>query len=512
MVRDADAAGRMALLSELEKSLLGSPASPVVIAARHPDSPIPPDIAPGLETVGLLLPYTPIHFLVLERLGRPIVMTSGNRSGAPIAVTDADAKAHLGSIADAILTHDRAIVGPCDDSVVRVSGDRSLLIRRSRGYVPEPIALARSLDRPTLATGGQFKVASGLGFGRSVVLGAHTGDLDQLETYEAWVESLRRLEVLCDIQPERIVHDLHPDYASTRYAIERQRRFPELERVAVQHHHAHLAACMADNGLDGEVIGVCLDGVGHGPDGTAWGGELLVGGYRDVVRAAHLSARPMPGGDAVVREPWRMALSELRQAGWLERAGELVRDVPNHRIDQVASLLESSLASPVTTSMGRLFDAVAVLVLGRATASYEAELACQLEGLAEKSSDDGHYDLPENELDLDTGAVVSGVCGDVTKGARPETISRRFHNTLVLLCARACCRIASETGHARVVLSGGVFCNSIMSRELFDALRQRGLTPHVHRHIPPNDGGLALGQLAVASAGGGHRFASEGSL
>jgi hydrogenase maturation protein HypF len=267
---------------------------------------------------------------------------------------------------------------------------------------------------------------------------------------------------------------------------------------------------MADNGLDGEVIGVCLDGVGHGLDGTAWGGEFLVGGYRGFVRAAHLAVRPMPGGDAVVREPWRMALSELRHAGWLQRATDLVKAVPAHRIARVLSLLERSLACPVTTSAGRLFDAVAVLVLGRATASYEAELACQLEGLAEKSSDDGRYDLPDDELDLDTAAVVSGVCADVIKGVRPETISRRFHNTLVLLCARACCRIASETGHARVVLSGGVFCNAIMSRELFDALGRRGLTPYVHHRVPPNDGGLALGQAAVAAAGGGYRIVREG--
>jgi hydrogenase maturation protein HypF len=516
MVADDAAAEALCEFQPAERELLRSVRRPIVLLRKRPGAPVAEEVAPRNPLLGVMLPYTPLHHLLLRAMeGAPLVMTSGNRSDEPIAYEDQDAVERLAGIADLFLTHDRPIRVRCDDSVTRVVDGGELPLRRSRGYAPQPIPLPVECPRPILAVGGQLKGTFALGRGRHAFLSHHVGDLDHYDAYRAFVKDVALHEQLFAIQPRVVAHDLHPDYASTRYARQRGeaeaegRSRPEggVQLVAVQHHHAHMASCMAEHGLVEPVIGASFDGTGYGTDGAVWGGEFLVGDYRQFRRAAHLCYVGMPGGDQAVREPWRMALAHLMDASLTDDL--LAGRVPPAALRAVRRMLERRFHTPPTSSAGRLFDAVAALAGVRDRVTFEGQAAVELEWLAADVTTDGAYSFdlvetveggaPEAALVVDTRPIIWDVARDVGRGTDARLIARRFHSTLVEVIAAVCDRLRRATGLEAVVLSGGVFMNALLAHEAGGRLRRAGFRVYCHRLAPPNDGGLSLGQLAVAA-------------
>jgi hydrogenase maturation protein HypF len=390
--------------------------------------------------------------------------------------------------------------------VTRIVDGAELPLRRSRGYAPQPIALPLECPVPMLAVGGQLKGTFALGRDRHALLSHHLGDLDHYEAYRAFVRDIDLFERLFALEPRLLVHDLHPDYAATRYAL--ARASAEVGTLAVQHHHAHMASCMAEHGLDEPVLGVTFDGTGYGTDGAIWGGEFLVGDYREFRRAAQLRYVGMPGGDQAIREPWRMALAHLADAEATDRGLDSRISFAARRT--VLQMLARRFNTPWTSSAGRLFDAVAALAGVRDRVSFEGQAAMELEWLAEKAAPDSDYsfDLYEGadedagleRLIVDTRPLVRAVAQDARQDTDPEIIARRFHSTMVEVIVRVCGRLRSTTGLSAVVLSGGVFMNALLAREAAARLTGEGFRVYRHRLVPPNDGGLSLGQLAVAAA------------
>jgi hydrogenase maturation protein HypF len=506
MVPDLAAVERLCEVAPAERALLLSPRAPIVLLRRWPGAAVAEGVAPGNPYLGVMLPYTPLHHLLLHDLdGLPLVMTSGNRSDEPIAYEDADALERLSGIADFFLTHDRPIHVRCDDSVTRVAVGDELPLRRSRGHAPQPITLPFDCPRPILALGGQLKATFALARDRYAFLSHHLGDLDHYQAQRAYRAGIAHFENLFAIRLEVLAHDLHPDYVSTRYALERAAVESRLPRIAVQHHHAHLASVMAEHGLSGLVIGVSLDGTGYGTDGAIWGGEFLVGDYRDFRRDAHLRYVPLPGGDAAVREPWRMAVAHLVDAGV---ARDLLRTrVPGAALRTVEGMLRRRLNAPLTSSAGRLFDAVAALAGVRDRVSFEGQAAMELEWQASEARADGAYPFelheaaePGRPLQIDTRPLIASIAAEVRDGVPAAVIGRRFHMTMAAVIVRVCERLRAETGLNDVVLSGGVFMNVLLLGQTVAGLEAAGFRAYRHRLVPPNDGGLCLGQLAVAAA------------
>ncbi|AGA28676.1 carbamoyltransferase HypF [Singulisphaera acidiphila] len=500
MVADLAGAHAIAEISTSEEALLESRRRPIVLLRRRPGADVAVAVAPGNHDLGVMLPYTPLHHLLLRALGAtPLVMTSGNRSDEPIAYEDDDARERLAGIADLYLTHNRPIHMRCDDSVTRLVEGKELPLRRSRGHAPQPMSLPVACRRPTLALGGQLKTTFALGRGRHVVLSHHLGDLDHYEAYRAYVDAIAHYERLFAFQPELITHDLHPDYASTRYAAERAGEIP---RVAVQHHHAHVASCMAEHGLNEPVIGVAFDGTGYGTDGAIWGGEFLTGDYLAFRRAAHLRYVAMPGGEQAIREPWRMAVAHLADAQPQDGSSWFAR-IPAPALHVVNQQLERRFNAPLTSSVGRLFDAVAALAGVRDHVCFEGQAAIELEQLASNVAADRAYPFEIEagpSLVIDTRPLIAGVAADLRKGCAAAVIGRRFQTTLVEVIAAVCGRLAEENGPSTVVLSGGVFMNVLLTTETVARLTRDGFRVYRHQRVPPNDGGLCLGQLAVAAA------------
>jgi hydrogenase maturation protein HypF len=436
-----------------------------------------------------MLPYAPLHHLLLADVGEPLVMTSGNVSDEPIAHEDADALERLAGIADLVLFHDRPIHTRTDDSVLRaVRSRRPLLLRRSRGFVPDALALPVPAARDVLACGAELKSTFCLAKGQRAWVGHHIGDLKTYEVLRAFEAGIEHFERLFAVVPEVIAHDEHPDYLSTRYALGRE----GVETVAVQHHHAHLAACLAEHGETGRAVGAIYDGSGYGSDGTVWGGELLAGDLRDFERVGHLWPVRLPGGDRAVRQPWRMAVSWLLEAGW---DGPLPGPDPR-RAQQVAELVRTGLSSPVTTSMGRLFDAVAALCGLRSEVSYEGQAAIELEAAADPL-ERGAYELPVTAGGvLDARPAVLEAARDVARGVAAGIVSARFHSAVANATADAVGRVGLGTA----VLSGGVFQNRTLLSATATRLEARGLRVLVPERLPPNDGGISFGQAAVAAA------------
>lgn len=505
MVGDIESARLLCEVSAAEEAILTSPARPIVVLRRRPDGRVAPLVAPGNPTLGIMLPYTPLHHLILRAMnGTPLVMTSGNTSDEPIAYEDADAIARLSEIADVFLTHDRPIHLRCDDSVTRVVAGVELPLRRSRGHAPAPLVLPIACPVPTLALGGQLKATFALGRERYAFLSHHLGDLHYYEAYRAMVESIDHYQGLFAFRPELIVHDLHPDYATTRYARDHE---PEVPLLAVQHHHAHMASCMADNGLDEPVIGVTFDGTGFGTDGAIWGGEFLTGDYRGFRRAAHFRYVGMPGGEQAIREPWRMAAAYLVDAGLGDEF--LAACVPARALATVRCQIDRKINCPLTSSAGRLFDGVAALAGLCTEASYEGQAAMELEWQAtdHASADFALYDIEirataeaDAPLLIDTRPLVAGIAADVRRGAHAFKIARRFHATLAGMMVEVCGRLRQQSGLGVVVLSGGVFQNALLTALTVAALEREGFRVYRHRRVPPGDGGLSLGQVAVAAA------------
>ena len=493
MIAALEEAEQLCEIDDAERALLTSSKKPVVLLRRRNSTAIAASVAPGNPCLGLMLPYTPLHELLMRCVPGPLVMTSGNRSDEPIAYEDDDAFARLAGIADGFLSHDRPIEIRCDDSVTRVAGGTELLLRRSRGYAPLPLPLPLAVKTPTLAVGGHYKSTFALGRDRSAFLSHHIGELDQLEAVRAFEREIGHFRALFQIEPRRVAHDLHPDYASTRLALKLG-----LEPVAVQHHHAHLAACMAENGLGGDVLGVTFDGTGYGDDGTLWGGEFLVGGYKAVRRAARLRPVPMPGGEASIHEPWRMALAHLMTAE--VDAGRFERGLNPEAVRVVRRMIERSFNSPLTSSAGRLWDAVAALAGVRVEARYEAQAAIELEWLARECNDLDRYEFEltgKDLLEIDPRPMIRAIAAETV--AAP-VIARRFHTTMVEAVARTCAALRDRGAPRTVVLSGGVFQNVLFLQETTLRLTREGFEVYRHQRVPPNDGGLSLGQLAVAAA------------
>jgi hydrogenase maturation protein HypF len=507
MVADVAAAEALCEVGDVERALLRSPPCPIVLLRRRLPGAVAEEVAPRNPWLGVMLPYTPLHHLLLRAAaGTPLVMTSGNRSDEPIAYQDDEARARLAGIADCFLVHDRPIHLRCDDSVTRVVDGLELPVRRSRGYAPRPIELPLECPRPILAVGGQLKGTFALGRGRQAFLSHHLGDLDHYDAYQAFVRDIALYQQLFGVRPQRLAHDLHPDYASTRYARERTAREGN-ELLGVQHHHAHLASCMAEHGLTEPVIGVTFDGTGFGADGAVWGGEFLTGDYRQFRRAAHLRYVGMPGGDQAIREPWRMALAHLADAGAVLPA--LTARLSAVQIRTMTTMLERRFNTPLTSSAGRLFDAVAALAGVRDRVRFEGQAAIELEGLATEVAPDGTYPVEvsrpcDGEADaplvVDTRPLIRAVAAEARQGVGAARIARRFHTALVDLVAAGCGRVRETTGLGVVVLSGGVFLNALLTGEASARLRREGFRVYRHRRVPPNDGGLSLGQLAIAAA------------
>lgn len=512
MVADVAQARRLCHVDEIGAECLTCRQRPAVLLERLPDAQVASAVAPGNRHLALMLPYTALHHLLLREVGEPLVCTSGNVCDEPIAHLDDDAARRLTGIADAFLVHDRPIQTRTDDSVVRPLFQRTMMVRRSRGYVPDAVALPVNASRPILACGGELKNTFCLARDRNAVVSHHIGDLENHETLQSYQQGIAHLRRLLDLDPAVIAHDLHPEYLSTKYALELTERDERLARVEVQHHHAHIASCLADNGECGPVIGVAFDGLGYGTDGTLWGGEFLLADLRSARRLAHLEPVPMPGGVAAIRQPWRMAAAYLDAAfGDDEMPAELAVQRRNQaRWAQVVALGRTGMNAPLTSSAGRLFDAVGALVGLRDEISFEGQAAIELEQIADRD-EKGAYVLPVVEpagadeasgeaLRLRGADIVRAAAADVLDGVEPGIVAARFHNGIADAIARVCDRLRAESGVATVALSGGVFQNALLISGVVRRLEDAGLRVLTHRQVPANDGGISLGQAAVAAA------------
>jgi hydrogenase maturation protein HypF len=509
MSADVDTVGTYAEVSGPEEEVLRGPERPIVLLKKKPGGLIADAVAPGNKYLGVMLPYTPIHHLLLAGDITALVMTSGNISEEPIAIDIEDAVRRLGGIADFYLDHNREILSRCDDSVVRLLDGETIFSRRSRGFVPLPLDLGQG-GEVILACGAHLKNTVALTRRNQVFLSQHIGDLENLEAYEFYKSTVRHLEDIVQVSPEVVVHDLHPDYLSTRFALE----YPAERRIAVQHHHAHIASCLGEAGLDGPVIGFGLDGTGYGSDGTVWGGEVLVATRKDFLRAGHLETVRMPGGEKAVREPWRMALAHLVSAwergAWGEEGPDRLSvsglasllGRPEDEIALVRAALGRRVNSPVTSSCGRLFDAVSALCGVRCEISFEGQAAIELEMILDES-ETGAYDVRlggDGRTVIETAHMIAAVAEDLKAGVEPARVSARFHNWLVRSLHETAQRLRSEEGLDTVALSGGCFQNMYLLENLKNMLSQSGFDVIINRLVPANDGGISFGQVVVAGA------------
>lgn len=505
---------RFAEVGEVEAALLTSRARPIVLLRKREECALAAGVAPGNPYIGVMLPYTPLHYLLLTtgtlaEAALPLVMTSGNLSDEPIVIDNAAALTKLAVLADALLLHDRPIHVPCDDSVIRVFREWELPIRRSRGYAPFPVRLPFSVEQPILAVGGELKSTFCLLQGDHAFLSQHIGDMENLETLEAFQRAVDHFTRLFRIEPALIACDRHPGYLSSRWAAEWGGERP---LVAVQHHHAHLAALMAEHRLPGDeaILGFCFDGTGYGDDGAIWGGEVFLADYRTYQRVAHLAYLPLPGGDASIKRPYRTALAHLWAAGvaWDEALPPVAACPPVER-GILLRQLESGFQTVPTSSMGRLFDAVAALVGVRQQVTYEAQAAIEFEAYVTAAQDQVAALAPSNLYtfamrptqppQIDPTPVIRAVVADLRRGTPLPVIATRFHLAVAALITDLAEQWRTAQGLTSVALSGGVFQNVQLLRLTVDRLQTAGFTALVHHRVPPNDGGLALGQAIVAA-------------
>lgn len=498
MVADTETAQRVVDIDPAEVRLLESAERPIVLGRALPGTPVSHLVAPGNGYLGVMLPYTPLHYLLL-RPGEVWVMTSGNRSSEPIVKDNDEARRRLRDLADGFLMHDRDIEVHCDDSVVRVLDGEELPVRRSRGYAPFPVSLPFEVP-PLLATGGELKATFCLASGRDAFMSQHIGDMENLETLSAFTAAAEQMQTLFRIEPELIATDLHPGYLSARWAEQTAEGRPV---VRVQHHHAHIAAVMTENQLTEPIIGFSFDGTGFGTDGTVWGGEVLVADYGSFRRVAHLTTVPLPGGDAAVLRPYRMALAHLWAANvaWGEDLPPVAVTDPVE-LGALSVQLRRKLNSVATSSMGRLFDAVSSLAGVRHVITYEAQAAIELEALVDDDAT-GSYGFAihadADPIRIDAAPVIAAVADDARSATPPGVVAARFHRAVVAMMVEVAERLRQHHGIATVGLSGGVFQNVTIASAARQRLEAQGFTVATHHQVPPNDGGLALGQAVVAA-------------
>ena len=510
MVRDLAMAERLAEIGPEEAALLESLRRPIVLLRQPIGCPVAPGIATQQRALSLMLPYTPLHYLLLDAYsaqcerGCPValVMTSGNVSDEPIVYQDRDAQVRLASIADGMLLHSREIPMRCDDSVTRIVAGGEQLFRRSRGNAPEPLPLALEFPVPVLACGGHLKNTFCLGKGRQAFVSQHIGNLENLETLTSFREGIEYFERLFDIVPEAIAHDLHPEYLATKYALDTA----PSEKVGVQHHHAHIASVLAEHGLSGPVIGIAADGSGYGTDSAIWGCEVLVADLVDFERLAHLAYVPLPGSEQAVHQPWRMAAVYLAQAysdAFLDLDIPFARQLDRVTWRTLAQMSARGVNSPPTSSLGRLFDAVAALLGVCRQVLYEGQAAIELEAQATIGAGASTYPFAIDEgtpARLDVRPLLRAIVSDLQAEVSIPEIAGRFHASIALGLSEACCRARAQTGLNTVALSGGSFQNQLLLEQLMVRLEKTGFQVYINRRVPPNDGGLSLGQAAVAAA------------
>ena len=569
MVPDIETARQLCIVSEAEARLLESYRRPIVLLQKRGDGPIAPDVAPGYDTLGVMLPYAPQHYLLLAALANlqskganllrtdrgngelrgmiggnlttgvgtgelrgeiggaspaeaglcainwhlckenlvALVMTSGNLSDEPIAYQDEDARRRLLGIADGMLTHNRDIHMRCDDSVMRIVDDGEQFLRRSRGYAPEPVRLGLDCPVPIVACGGQLKNAYSLGKGRLAFVSHHIGDLENMETLQSFQEGIAHFEGLFGIQPAAIAYDLHPEYLATKYALDA----PIQRKIGVQHHHAHIASVLAEHQIAGPVIGIAADGTGYGTDGAVWGCEIMSADLRGFERLAHLAYIPLPGGEQAVRQPWRMAAAYLQQAygdDFLSLDIPFVRELDTKNWRILAQMIERNLNAPPTSSLGRLFDAVAALLGIRKQVVYEGQAAIELEVQAEIQNARIYPFLieeTEQPAQLDVRPMIRAIVEEIRQGVARGQIAGSFHWTIAEMLAASCEQVRKQTGLREVALSGGVFQNRMLLERLVGRLEEQGFQVYINRQVPANDGGISLGQLAIAAT----RLANE---
>ncbi|HEY3837463.1 MAG TPA: carbamoyltransferase HypF [Bryobacteraceae bacterium] len=486
MFPDLDAVVAECFVSPAEETLLRSTAAPIVLLrSRGGQTSLAPEVSLSSPYVGAMLPYSPLHGLLLEQCRFPVVATSGNLSDEPIAIDNEDARERLGRIADRFAWHDRPIVRPCDDSVARIQNGREIVMRRARGYAPLPVRVRRPL-RKVLALGAHLKNTVAIAIERHVFLSQHVGDLETLAAFQAFQHAIEDLRTLYEFEPELIACDLHPDYASTKHA-----DTFDLPIVRIQHHMAHVAACAAENDIEGPYLGVAWDGTGYGADGVIWGSEFFAvdgGSYR---RVAHLRPFQLPGGESAIRDCRKTALSLLHAAGLDSRLSNL----PEKDAAVLLKITERNLNSPWTTSMGRLLDAAAALSGVASRNGFEGQVPMKFEA-AIAPSDSGAYPACIDDAELDWRPAITALVDDVQRHQSPGNMARRFHNTLIEWIAG----VAKQTALDRVVLSGGVFQNSYLAEKTFERLTAIGHRVYTHQRVPPNDGGIALGQAVIAGA------------
>ncbi|UCD21783.1 MAG: carbamoyltransferase HypF [Chloroflexota bacterium] len=505
MVTDVEQAQEHCYISPEEEDLLTSPQSPIVLVKWREESSVSPEVAPNLRFLGVMLPYTPLHHILLRDTGLPLVMTSGNLSEEPIARDNDEALKRLSGIADYFLMHNRDIYSRYDDSVAMIERGASQLVRRARSYAPYPIRLPFE-TKQVLGCGAEEKNTFCLTKDSYAFLSQHIGDMENIETLEHFNDTISLYRRLFRVEPEIIAHDLHPDYLATKYA--RELSVSGMKLVPVQHHHAHIASCMADNGLKSKVIGVAFDGTGMGADGNIWGGEFLVADYRNYERAGHLEYLPLPGGAAAIKRPYRTAIGYI-----LTLLGEnalncdlpVMKEADDIEMEVIKRQIERRINSPPTSSMGRLFDAVSALLGIRSEIDYEGQAAVELEMAAHREGTRTRESYPYRILE-DEGVnivylrdLLSAVIEDLEQDVSKGSISVKFHNTIARMIDEMCRLTADKTGITQVALSGGVFQNRLLLRKAINLLESSGFQVFTHRQAPCNDGGISLGQAVIAN-------------
>jgi len=502
MVRDMDAARRVARVSPDEKSLLLSPQRPIVLLQKIPNDRISDLVAPGVPNLGIMLPYTPLHHLLLEKHFSALIMTSANQVDEPICIGNREVVSRLQGIADYFLVHNRDILVRCDDSIAFSASGKLRLMRRSRGFVPQPLPLKQSCPQ-ILALGGELKTAHCIVKGNFAFLSPHIGDMETPQARDFFHESLALMKRITESDPTLIACDLHPAYYSTRVA----RELHSENVIQVQHHHAHIVSCMAENQLEGEVLGLAMDGTGYGPDQTAWGGEFLIVSETGFKRFGHLQYLLLPGGEKAVREPWRIAISLLKTAygpSWQETARHLNLCTDQAQMDLLNKIIDGQIHSPRSSGLGRLFDGVAALMGLRRTVSFEGQAAMELEALATGTAAPPYpFTLLRKENEpymVDTASTIRAVVADLQAGQSKNRIAAAFHSTLIEAFAAMAREMRKATGLTRVALSGGCFQNKILLEGSIEKLGSDGFEVYSHSRVPSNDGGISLGQAVIAAA------------
>lgn len=496
MMRDIEMVEKFCFLSDRERELLLSPKRPILLLKEKKDSRIAPSVAPNQKYQGVMLPSTPLHHILLNFYGKPLVMTSGNITEEPIAMENEEALERLKGIADSFLLHNRGIYSRYDDSVARVIFDEEVLLRRARGYAPFPIYLPFEVSE-ILACGGELKNTFCLTKKNYAFISQHIGDLENMETMENFIRTLELYKKLFRVQPKIVAYDLHPGYLSTQYALSLE----NIKLIGVQHHHAHMASCIIENGYMGKAIGVSFDGTGYGIDGKIWGGEFILGDFKGFERRGHLSYIPLSGGEETIRKPYRMALCYILSISdnvpsYLHK--NFLSILKDEEINALKSMIENGFNTVLTSSCGRLFDAVSAVLGIREINSYEAQSAMELEMIADEN-EMGYYSIKVNDsLIFDQLSIFNSVLEDIKKGVEKEKISARFHNTIAHIVLKGCEILRDSAAINTVALSGGVFQNLYLSKKVVNLLKGSGFSVMYHKKVPANDGGISLGQAIIA--------------